>query len=182
MNAINSEIEKNIYPIGRFVEPLSYPTSERRNRINIIESLPERFELEVSNLIDFQLDTRYRPGGWTIRQVINHLSDSHMNAFIRFKLTLTEDLPSIKPYDENLWSDLPDAKYGPIAPSLTILKGVHQKWAAILRRMSSTDFEKSFYHSEAEKTYSLNSALALYSYHGDHHLAQIVRLKERLKW
>ena len=135
----------------------------------------------VSDLTDAQLDTPYRPGGWTVRQVVHHLADSHLNAYIRFRLALTEDEPTIKPYNENAWAHLPDAEQSPIAPSLQILGGLHTRWALLLRSLSQAQLHRYFLHPE-NGLMRLDKTIGSYGWHSRHHLAHITRLRDRMGW
>jgi len=167
------------YPIGTYTVPEADASTYAR-LIDEIERLPDEFRAALDGLTDAQLDTPYRDGGWTVRQVAHHVPDSHMNAFVRFKLALTEDTPRIKPYEESRWADLADARL-PIAPSLALLDALHVRWVAILRAMSPADFERSYDHPENGVT-SLRSALGLYAWHGKHHTAHVRGLRERNGW
>lgn len=161
------------YPIGKFVVPSAYTFSDRENYINDIEIFPVSIEAEVKLASDQLLDTPYRPEGWTVRQVVHHCSDSHMNALLRFKFTLTENKPTIKPYPEAVWADLADTKIMPIEPALLLLKGLHARWAVLLKSMSEVDFSKKYIHPEYKKEFTLNEALALYAWHCNHHLGHV---------
>lgn len=176
------DIEKLKYPIGNFVTPQNYSHDQRSKDISIIKDLPHKLKQTIYNLDDAQLDTPYRPGGWTVRQLVHHLADSHMNSFIRFKLTLTEDNPTIKPYDQAAWCDMEESKKLPVNASLNILSGVHERLTAMLNAMQEDDFTKKLYHPEMEKQLTLNRMLSLYSWHSEHHLAQIKGLIERKGW
>ncbi|MBN1301862.1 MAG: bacillithiol transferase BstA [Melioribacteraceae bacterium] len=170
------------YPIGQF-EYMEIESNE--DRLMLIESLamvPMILRGEVENLNDEQLDTQYRPGGWTVRQVIHHLPDSHMNAYLRFKWTLTEIEPTIKPYEEALWAELFDGKRSNIDLSLNLLDALHRRWDVLLRAMTGEDFEKAYHHPETGSRVTLNEALALYEWHGRHHIAQVSTLKQRMGW
>ena len=169
------------YPTGKFDAPETVSATDLLNWIDTIEKLPERLTKEVKSLNDSQLDTPYRDGGWTVRQVVHHVADSHMNAYIRFKLSLTEDTPTIKPYLQALWAELPDSK-APINLSLPILDGVHKRWLLILRSMKPDDFEKKMFHPEHNKELILKNVTALYAWHCNHHLAHITELKKRMGW
>jgi len=169
------------YPIGKFERPERLTESERRAAIQQIEEAPARLRAAVSDLNDQQLDTPYRPGGWTIRQTVHHVADSHMNAFSRFKLALTEDVPTIKPYLEARWAELADSKV-PIAPSLALLDGLHQRWLALLNSLAPADWSREYLHPEHNKKISLDQTLALYSWHSRHHTAHITSLRERNSW
>jgi DinB superfamily len=169
------------YPIGRFDFDAAVPGAQRAELIEQIARLPQDLRATISGLTDAQLDTRYRPGGWTIRQVVHHVPESHMNSYIRFKLALTEDTPTIKPYDEAAVANLPDAK-GPIEPSLDLLAALHSRWVLMLRAISDDEWQRTFRHPDRTALIRLDTNLALYAWHGRHHLAQISGLKERMGW
>ena len=171
------------YPTGRF-EPPTKPLQEaqRRQMIDAIARTPDEIRAAVRGLSDPQLDTPYRPEGWTVRQVVHHVPDSHMNAFIRFKLALTEDTPTIKPYDEAAWAKLSDARETPIETSLTLLTSLHERWVGLLRSMTPSDYHRKLNHPDWEAPLSLDAMLALYSWHGPHHTAHITNLRKRMNW
>jgi uncharacterized damage-inducible protein DinB len=169
------------FPTGRFQRPASLDADARARAIDTIAETPARLRDAVRGLSNEQLETPYRPGGWTVRQVVHHVPDSHLNAYIRFKLALTENEPTIKPYDEALWAQLPDVKAVPIETSLTLLDTVHDRWIAILRAMKPTDFERMLVHPETGRQ-RLDQMLALYAWHGPHHTAHITKLRERMGW
>ena len=170
------------YPTGRFQRPKrALSDAERRQMIDTIAKSPRDIRSAVRGLSDAQLDTPYRAEGWTVRQVVHHVPDSHMNAFIRFKLALTEDTPTIKPYDEAAWAKLADARE-PIEMSLTMLTALHERWVALLRSMAPHDFERKLNHPEWDAPLSLDSMLALYAWHGAHHTAHITGLRSRMGW
>ncbi len=169
------------YPIGRFEMPSSLSEDERRERIEIIAALPDELRRAVNGLAEPQLDTPYRPGGWTVRQLVHHLPDSHLNSYIRFRLALTEDEPTIKPYQEARWAELEDARTAPVALSLALLESLHERWVLLLRSMSEADFSRTFRHPE-RGLMRLDTNLALYAWHGRHHLAHITSLRERMGW
>lgn len=175
-------MEKLKYPIGRFKAPENYTPQNLEQYISVIASFPEKIKQEVAHLNDVQLNTPYRPEGWTIRQVINHCSDSHMNGFIRLKLALTEENPVIKPYLQELWSDLADSKLMRIEPALTILEGVHTRWAVVLKSMNHSQWKRRYFHPEKGSDVSLKESTANYAWHCEHHLAHITSLKERMGW
>ena len=160
------------YPIGKFERPERLTESERRAAIQQIEQAPARLRAAVAGLNDQQLDTPYRPGGWTIRQTIHHVADSHMNAFSRFKLALTEDEPIIKPYDEAAWAKLGDVNETPVETSLDLLDSLHERWVKVLRTMDDAAFLRHFVHPELGKI-RLDGNLALYAWHGKHHTGHV---------
>ena len=168
------------YPIGKF-DSSSIDPNRRSEFVQTISELPAKLRAAVNGLSEEQLDTPYRPGGWTVRQTIHHVADSHMNSLIRFKLALTEDeIPTIRPYYEDRWAELADSKL-PIEVSLSLIDGLHQRWAALLNSMSEEDFNKKFNHPETGE-WTLDGALALYAWHSKHHTAHITKLRERDNW
>ena len=169
------------FPTGKFQRPPSLDEAGRARAIEIIAATPARLREAVHGLTDAQIDTEYRPGGWTIRQVVHHVADSHLNAYVRFKLALTEDEPTIKPYDEALWAELADVKTVPIATSLTQLETIHERWLAVLRAMTPADFERMLVHPETGRQ-RLDQVLALYAWHGPHHTAHVTSLRQRRGW
>ena len=169
------------YPIGRFRAVMPVTSEIRSAAIDAIAGLPQRLRAVVKNLDDAQLDTPYRPEGWTIRQVVHHIADSHMNGLIRVKLALTEETPTIKPYDENAWAQLTDARL-PVDISLGIIDGVHARWAAVYRGMAAEDFERSFVHPEVGAQLTLDWHLQNYAWHSHHHLAHITELRRAKGW
>ena len=170
------------YPIGKFKETTYTDTASIQSYISDIASFPEKLKKEVSNLSEQQLDTPYRADGWTVRQVVHHCADSHMNSLIRLKLALTENKPVIKPYFEHLWAELPDSKFMDIEPALVLLNAVHAKWVFLLQSFTDNDLKKVYVHPEQHKEYSLDVVIALYAWHGNHHLAHITSLKSRHGW
>ena len=170
------------YPIGRFEAPTAFSDAQLKKYIDDIHYLPQLIELAVQNLDEFQLQTPYRPGGWTVVQVVHHLADSHMNAYIRTKLALTEDNPIVKPYDERAWAGLPDVINTPTNVSVTLLYAMHKRWVSVLESLSPDDWNKTFIQPASGITYSLKLLAATYSWHGRHHLEHILKLKERMGW
>jgi uncharacterized damage-inducible protein DinB len=168
------------YPIGKFQFNGEITNSITKDWINEIESLPRLLRDTVKDLDNEQLDTPYRSGGWTVRQVIHHLADSHMNAYVRFKLALTEEKPVIKPYDETKWSELSDYKL-PIDISLSLLEALHQRWTILLHSLSLADMEKTFFHPNSGEV-SVGENIGIYAWHGRHHLAHITSLCNRKGW
>ena len=170
------------YPIGKFSAPQQITAKDREAYIKDLQELPEQLRGTVTGLTESQLDTPYRPEGWTIRQVIHHLPDSHLNSYVRFKWTLTEDEPLIKAYDERLWSTLPDSERGPINMSIDLLQAIHIRWVWLLNSLNEDQWKKRFKHPEMGKQIPLDVNLSLYSWHGKHHLAHINSLLERNNW
>jgi uncharacterized damage-inducible protein DinB len=170
------------FPIGRFTYAGPATAEERRQRIAQIERTPEELRAAARGLSAAQLDTPYRPGGWTVRQVVHHLPDSHLNAFIRFKLALTESSPTIKPYAEARWAELGDVAGTPIEVSLRLLDALHERWVVLLRSLAPAEFERTLFHPERNATMTLDELLALYAWHGPHHTAHITRLRARSEW
>lgn len=175
-------IEALRYPIGEFKKPEKLTSEILGKYISDIESFPKRLRPEVENLTDEQLDTPYRPDGWTIRQVVNHCADSHMNALIRFKLAITEDQPTIKPYFEKRWAELADSKTMTIEPALLILDGLHKRWTVLLESFSEDDLKRSYMHPEHAREVRLDESIGLYAWHCNHHLKHITELKKRRNW
>ncbi|HEY1938270.1 MAG TPA: putative metal-dependent hydrolase [Candidatus Angelobacter sp.] len=169
------------YPTGRFA-PDSNPTPETRNRhIEQIAGLPKKMRQAVAGLTEAQFDTPYREGGWTVRQVVHHVPDSHLNAYVRFKWALTEDAPVIKAYDETSWAELKDSRFTPVDVSLTLLESLHARWTVLLKSLDSQDFQRIFTHPQSGP-HDMDWLLQLYSWHGNHHVAHITGLRERMKW
>lgn len=160
------------YPVGRFQPKESYTAEEIKNFISAIEAAPEKISETFTKLTSKQLDTPYREGGWTARQVLHHLADSHMHAYIRFKWTLTEDSPTIKAYSEKLWAETYEIKQDP-ALSVNLLKALHPKWITLLRSLQPSDFAKYFVHPETGKQVRLDRLTATYAWHGEHHLGHL---------
>lgn len=178
-NLMTHESLENLkYPIGRFHKPENTSTDMISSWISDVESLPESIEKLIRNLTIEELNLTYRPEGWKIKQVIHHCADSHMNAFIRFKLALTEDLPIIKPYHEDRWAELEDGKDDTITDSLNILKSLHTKWVKLLRTLTNEDLKRVYIHPEHGKRFELIEALGMYAWHCNHHLGHIKKALE----
>ncbi len=175
-----AELDDLRYPVGPFRPPATSLPSIRAAQIETLRRLPERLRDAVSGLNDAQLDTPYRDGGWTVRQVAHHFADSHANSYVRFKLALTEDWPTIKPYDEAVWARLPDSKM-PIEPSLDFVDGLHGRFVALLSAMREEEFQRGFNHPERGRV-TLANSLALYDWHSRHHTAHITGLRTRMGW
>jgi hypothetical protein len=168
------------YPIGQFEFPQAVTAAQRSQYIDDLETAPAHYREAIRGFDDRQLDTPYREGGWTVRQVIHHVPESHMNSYIRFKLALTEETPTIKPYDEAAWAKLPDMAME-VEPSLRILENLHRRWVVLLRGLSESDFTRTFRHPEIGLV-RLDANLALYSWHSRHHAAHINGLRQRMGW
>jgi uncharacterized damage-inducible protein DinB len=169
------------YPIGKLQVPEKISDEDRRKFIQQIEETPAKLRSAVSGLNEKQIDTSYREGGWTVRQVVHHLADSHMNAFVRFKLAMTEEQPTIKPYDQERWAELTDAKTAPVEVSLAFFESLHKRFVALLKSMSAADFARTMNHPE-QGVVNLDRYLSLYAWHGRHHVAHITSLRKRMGW
>ncbi|MDP5158612.1 MAG: putative metal-dependent hydrolase [Flaviramulus sp.] len=178
----NQELQKLKYPIGKFDCPSNISKQQIESWISILEHFPNRLETLVTGLSAKQLDTAYRPDGWTIRQVIHHLSDSHLHSYVRFKWAITEDKPLIKAYFEDRWSELFDSKTAPIEMSLINLKGLHAKLVYFLKGLSDDDLNKCFIHPETNSEVILKKNVGIYSWHSNHHYAHIENLMKSNNW
>jgi hypothetical protein len=167
------------YPIGKFTFEGSLDEGQRKQYIDDIEQTPKLLRAAVLGLSQRQIDTPYRDGGWTVRQVVHHVPESHMNAYTRFKLALTEDEPTIKPYMQDLWAETPDVRSTPPEVSLALLDPLHDRWVRLLRSLRPEDWKRKFRHPELGVV-SLEKNLALYSWHGRHHVAHITELRKRI--
>jgi hypothetical protein len=175
------DLETLKYPVGRFSAPSHYTNDLLSGFISVLEHFPEKLRQEVGSLTQEQLNTPYRPGGWTVIQVVNHCADSHMNALIRVKLALTENTPTILPYKQELWAELADGKL-PAEAALQTLQGLHARWVIVLRSLNEKQWNRGFIHPEKGKELSMKEATASYAWHSEHHLAHITRLKKRMGW
>jgi len=175
-------LEQLKYPIGKFEKPEIITKDILAKWISEISTFPTRLIDEVNYLTDEQLDTQYRPDGWTIRQVVHHCADSHMNSLTRLKLTLTEDQPTIKPYYEDRWAELIDTQNMPIEPSLKILEGIHKRWTVLLNNLTEEQYERIFIHPEHGKTFRVDEIIGVYAWHCNHHLSHITETKKRNNW
>ena len=169
------------YPIGKFQQPLEATPALRQQAIEIIAETPAKLRAAVAGLSPAQLDTPYRKGGWSVRQVVHHVPDSHMNAYVRWKLALTEDEPTIKPYAEDRWAELADTQSTPIEVSLALLESLHTRWVRLLRSLGPDDWKRNFRHPELGVV-SLEKNLAIYAWHGKHHVAHVNELRKRMGW
>lgn len=170
------------YPIGQFRFEGGADPGHRGRRIDEIASAPDLLRAAVAGLSSQQLDTPYREKGWTVRQVVHHLPDSHLNAYTRMKLALTEDEPTIKPYEEARWAELPDSRTGPVESSLDLLEALHHRWVPLIRQLGPADFRRRFRHPALGRTIELEELIALYAWHGRHHVAHITSLRQRMGW
>ena len=169
------------YPIGKY-QPTEKLTEENRKQLLAqIEETPKKLRAAVAGLSRDQLNTPYRDGGWTVQQVVHHLADSHMNSYVRFKLALTEDEPTIKPFNETRWAELSDSKTTPVESSLALMDALHERWVNLLRGMSPADFLRKMKHPE-RGAMTLDDTLGLYAWHGRHHVAHITNLRQRKSW
>lgn len=166
------------YPIGTFAKPKTITPTYVEEWIEVIAQFPEALATEVAELTEHELHWPYRPEGWTIQQVIHHCADSHMNCIMRFKLALTEDQPTIRPYEEALWAQLSDTLESPVNWSLQLLDGLHKKWVFLLKKMSEADFDRTFIHPEHGQSFNLKEALGMYAWHSNHHLAHVRQAKK----
>jgi len=169
------------YPIGKYL-PQSFSESQLQEWLIDIKFLPLHLENAILNLDESQINTPYRPDGWTVKQLVHHVADSHMNAYIRFKLGLTEDNPTIKSYDEGAWANLPDTHNLPINISLTLLHALHARWMEVIKGIKGNEWNRTVFHLEQKKEITLWHLLGMYAWHGKHHVAHITALRERMKW
>jgi uncharacterized damage-inducible protein DinB len=176
------DIEHIKYPIGKYQAPSPISQGHISQWIDDISACPPQLRATVQGMNEAQLSTPYREGGWTVRQVLHHVPDSHMNAYIRFKWTLTEETPTIKAYFEERWAELEDTRSTPVDVPLDLLDALHKRWVALLRSMNPDDFKRIYVHPQYGKQYSLEEVLGLYAWHGNHHRAQVEALKQRMKW
>ena len=169
------------YPVGKFKLPEAVSVEDRQKFIDEIAATPAHLRAAVAGLTDQQLETPYRPEGWTVRQVVHHVPDSHLNSYCRFRLALTEDEPAIKAYAEDRWAQLSDARSGPVEVSLQLLECLHTRWVALLRSLTEAEWKRTFRHSDLGLV-RLDQNAALYAWHGRHHVAHITTLRERMAW
>lgn len=174
--------EQYIYPIGKYNTPEYYMPEMQGEWIDILEAAPTWLDPCIENLDEEQLSAPYRPGGWNITQIIHHMADSHMNAFIRLKLALTEDNPVVKPYFETLWAETPEIETVPLNVSITLLHALHRRWGALLRNMAPEDWERTYYHPEQDRNVPLWEMTDHYCWHSRHHMEQIRSFRNRMNW
>jgi len=179
-SAIEVSMTELRYPIGKF-EHRPGTAADRAQWIEDIETLPDRLRDAVAGLSDAQLDTPYRPGGWTVRQLVHHLADSHINSYVRFRLAVTEHEPTIRPYDQESWAELPDARTGDVEVSITLLDSLHERWVRLLRSFDEGDFARKLHHPESG-TLDLDYLTAMYAWHCRHHVAHVTELRKKEGW
>jgi len=170
------------YPLGRFAPPSPFTAATRSTAIDALAALPRELRAALAGLDDRQLDTPYREGGWTLRQLAHHVADSHLNAYLRHKLAATEERPTIRSYDEKVWAECAEARSAPVASSLALLDGLHARWTAFLRGLPASAFDREFFHPEAERWMSLDWSVAMYAWHGRHHTAHATSLRRQRRW
>ncbi len=176
------DIETLRYPIGRFAKSETYSSDEIKSCIQIISALPSKFINLMGSWDEEKLDTPYRPDGWTVRQLVHHVADSHINAYVRFRLALTEDNPTIKPYKEELWAELADAKSATADLSLQLMKQVHLRWVLLMNSLDAEDLARTYHHPETNRSIPLDEVIAQYAWHSEHHYQHAFGLAERMGW
>ncbi|MDR6782000.1 hypothetical protein ABIE26_001511 [Pedobacter africanus] len=179
---MENDLEKLKYPTGRFVAARQYNPDTLASWIGGIRSAPLLFDYCIENLDEAQLNTPYRPGGWNVAQVVHHVADSHMNAYIRLKLALTEDTPTITPYDENAWAEMADVQLVPLNVSVTLLHALHRRWTTLLEHLKEEGWTRTYYHPESKEYMPVWQMTNQYSWHGAHHAEQIISLRKRMGW
>ena len=178
----SDSLEKLKYPVGKFSMPENVDNNTIDQWIQDLEELPQKLREALKGLNEEQLNTPYRPGGWTVRQVVHHIGDSHLNSYIRFKLALTEDNPAIKPYDQDKAAELEEYNLLPVEDSLDFVEVLHKRWIVLLKTLKDSDWEKTFFHPETKKNISLKRNLGIYAWHSKHHVAHITSLRQRNSW
>ncbi len=171
-------MEKLKYPNGKFEYGKTYSSADNEKNILEIEALPKKVKELVATFSEAKLNQSYREGGWSAKQIIHHIADSHMNAYIRTKLTLTENSPVIKPYNQDLWANLKDSELTPVSSSVTLIELIHQRWVILLKNLSTGDFQKTYIHPEYNKTFQLDEMIALYAWHGNQHYSHLQLIKK----
>lgn len=179
---MHDNLEALKYPIGRHQSPDTYDANKLNEWISVLEALPGWLDTCIENLDEAHLQTPYRPGGWTVQQVLHHIADSHMNMYIRLKFALTEDNPTIMPYDENKWALLYDVEATPVNISITLLHALHRRITAVLRNLKDEEWGRTYYHPDNKKTYTLWEMAALYAWHSRHHMEHVRQLRMRMGW
>lgn len=179
---MESNMEDLKYPVGRYQRPEVFTPQLKDEWMAVIQALPSWMDACIENLDEHQLAVPYRPGGWNIKQVVHHLADSHMNAYIRLKLALTEDNPTVKPYQEQAWAELPDNIYTPVNVSVTMLHTLHRRMVTLLEHMQPSDWERTYYHPEHKRNFPIWEMVGMYAWHSRHHTAHISQLRQRMNW
>ena len=179
---VDAALEALRYPIGRFKRPETVTLVDRESAIGALAELPENLRHALEDLDETQLNTPYREGGWTVRALTHHIADSHMEAFARIRLALTEDAPTIKPYNEDAWSALHDSQAAPVAWSVQLLEGLHARWVMLLQGLNDAQWQRTFVHPERPHPWSVETAALIYAWHSKHHVAHITHLRERNGW
>ncbi len=179
---MDQDLEQLRFPIGRWSWPDTVSPEDLRGWIVDLNAAPSQLRAAVAGLNDIQLDTAYRPGGWTVRQVVHHVADSHLNSQCRIRWALTEDEPTIKPYDQPAWGELPDCRLSPIEPSLDILDGLHRRWVALAEALAPAELARQYLHPEHAQPLRIDKTLGMYAWHGKHHIAHIQGLRQRSGW
>ena len=179
---MENDMENLRYPIGRYQKPEAMTPELMQEWIKVLDVLPSWMDACIENLDESQLQVPYREGGWTIQQVVHHVADSHMNAYIRLKLALTEDNPTVKPYDEGAWAELEDVKRVPVNISVTMLHTLHRRMVAMLRYMKPAEWERTYFHPEHKRNFPVWEVVALYAWHSRHHTEHIRQLRQRMNW
>lgn len=169
------------YPVGPFASPAPFTAAHRAAALTVLAEAPARLRLAVAGLNDEQLDTRYRPDGWTVRQVVHHVADSHINAYLRTKFALSDELPTIKPYPEAIWAEMMDSRTAPVGVSLQLLDALHERWLMILRTIEGDQWHRRLLHPERGEM-TLDDVLAMYEWHSRHHVAHVTALRSRMGW
>lgn len=177
-----TDLESLRYPIGHFARSETYSADEVKSNIQIISAIPSKFINLLGSWDEEKLDTTYRPDGWTVRQLVHHVADSHINAYVRFRLALTEDNPTIKPYHEDRWAELPDAKSAPVDLSLQLMKQVHLRWVLLMNSMDADDLARTYHHPDTDRSVPLAEVIAMYAWHSEHHYQQAFSLADRMGW
>lgn len=175
-------LEQLKYPIGRYEKPETFDPDLKKEWLGVLKALPSWMDASIENLDEAQLDVPYREGGWNIKQVVHHVADSHLNAYVRLRLALTEDNPTVKPYDEGAWAMLPDVNLVPVNISVTMLHAMHRRLVALLENIPEADWQKTYYHPDHKRNFPVWELVALYAWHSRHHTAHIQQLRLRMSW
>ena len=170
------------YPVGRYTKPEGHTPQLVKEWISVLRALPSWMDACIENLDEHQLQVPYREGGWNTQQVVHHVADSHMNAYIRLKLALTEDNPTVKPYDESAWANLVDTRIAPVNLSVTMLHAMHRRMVILLQNMQPADWDRTYFHPEHQRSFPIWEMVAMYAWHSRHHTEHIRRLRERMNW